>query len=92
MQECWHELQPEQIARGYYWSKEKQAWICLECGQVFEQEEIFARDGRFYTAEKAAALHLQQDHPDWIEKMLQENKKLLSLTEKQEQLLLAFAG
>ena len=92
MQECWHEMQPEQIARGYYWSKEKQAWICLECGQVFEQEEIFARDGRFYTAEKAAALHLQQDHPDWIEKMLQENKKLLSLTEKQEQLLLAFAG
>lgn len=92
MKEGWEQLDEQQLAQGYFFDRQKECWVCLDCLKEFDRQEIFAFDGKFYTAQKAVQLHQKKEHPDRLHKILEEEKKLLSLTEKQEQLLERFAA
>lgn len=90
MKEAWEKCSIEQIVRGWFADAEGNL-CCVECGKQFDPQEIFSVDGKFYTAQKAVELHLQKEHPQRLEELLEQEKKLLSLTDKQEQLLLLFS-
>jgi DNA-binding CsgD family transcriptional regulator len=79
----------EELAAGVA-HREDGALVCLCCGKVFAPDEIFPADGRFYTAARAAALHVQQMHPSRFQEFVSANARSLSITENQKELLQLF--
>ena len=53
MKEGWEQLDEQQLAQGYFFDRQKECWVCLDCLKEFDRQEIFAFDGKFYTAQKA---------------------------------------
>lgn len=66
------------------------ALICLSCGQRFETGEVYPFGEHFYTAERALQQHLQEQHADRLEELLRGSSEILSLTDKQKELLTLF--
>ena len=66
------------------------ALICLSCGQRFETGEVYPFGEHFYTAERALQQHLQEQHADHLEELLCGSSEILSLTDKQKELLTLF--
>lgn len=60
---------------------------CLLCGASFWDGEVYPMDRRFFTAEKAAILHVEQGHGDRLEQLLSSGSRYLSFTEHQKLLL-----
>jgi Uncharacterized protein conserved in bacteria len=80
----------EEIQKGFSFSAERDGYICLSCGEVFEKGEIFQIEKRFFEAKKAAALHVQAVHPEYLKNLITEDSKYNLLTENQQQLMLCF--
>ena len=76
MKEGWEQLDEQQLAQGYFFDRQKECWVCLDCLKEFDRQEIFAFDGKFYTAQKAVQLHQKKEHPDRLHKILEEEKKI----------------
>ena len=57
--------------------------VVLESGKIYYTDSLRLK--------KNVELHLQKEHPQRLEELLEQEKKLLSLTDKQEQLLLLFS-
>ncbi|MBQ2668560.1 MAG: DUF2087 domain-containing protein [Clostridia bacterium] len=66
-------------------------YTCIYCGKVFENGEVFPVGERFYTAQRAAQLHVEA-HGDALERIFEAGEKSLSLTENQKNLLALFAA
>lgn len=66
------------------------AYTCAYCGARFERGEVYAVDGRFFDAHRAAELH-SAAHGDKLERLFEAGGKALSLTENQKMLLTRFA-
>lgn len=78
----------EELQRGI--AEDGESFICVYCGERFEKGEVFPVGERFYTAERAAELHLEK-HDDRLEKLFEAGEKSLSLTENQKTLFTLFA-
>lgn len=81
---------PEALARGY--DEQGGAFVCLHCGKAFERGEVFEIGGRFFEAERAARLHVESEHPNRFDELLNSNGKYLSLTDRQKELFALFYG
>ena len=84
-------LSVEQMVKGLY-ADEGGNWICACCGKTFSAGEIFKIEKHYYTAERAAQLHMEAEHPDRLGDMLQQENKYLTLTAHQKELLELFAA
>lgn len=84
-------LSAEQMVAGVYADGEGN-WNCACCGKRFPAGEIFKVEKHYYTAERAARLHLEREHPDRLGDMLREENRYLSLTAHQKELLELFAA
>lgn len=62
-------------------------WTCIECGEVFEEGEVYPVQGRFYTAEKAAYLHAKAAHGCRFSQLLHTPGKYLNITDHQKNLM-----
>lgn len=82
----WFEYDLSDIKRGYHYDSEIRRYHCLICGKDFEQGEVFAVDGRFFEAAKAAELHVRKEHGGVAEVLLEGDKKLTGLTDNQKEL------
>lgn len=76
--------------RGY--SVEEEQFVCLFCGEVFENGVIYPQDGVLYEAEKFTKRHLEQEHGSVLTGLLGLGKKETGLTDTQRTLLEMFAA
>lgn len=67
-------------------------YTCLACGARFEEGEVYPLDGRFFTAQRAAAQHAQTAHGPWLEALLSQPGRYLALTEHQKTLVRLLAA
>lgn len=84
------ELTVSEIVDGYIYDGENQCFICLLCGKQFEKGEIFQLNERFYDAEKAIEVHLNEEHPERFNELINSDSKYLSITPTQKELIRLF--
>jgi hypothetical protein len=83
------ELTTDEIKRGY--RNEEGGHSCLLCGERFLKGEVFPIGGRFFEAEKAVSLHMEEKHADYLSSLIDGDTKYNSFTENQRTLLRLFA-
>ncbi|MGE7674585.1 DUF2087 domain-containing protein [Lysinibacillus sp. NPDC094403] len=83
------DLTIEEISSGYVDVGER--YECIFCKKIFDAEEVFKIDDRFFTAKKAIQLHIENEHISVFEALLQLNKKDTGLSDIQTELLKLFA-
>ncbi|MBN2536322.1 MAG: DUF2087 domain-containing protein [Spirochaetales bacterium] len=75
------------ITRGYI--RRKREYICLRCGEHFIQGIIYRIDDTFFAAEMACREHIHKKHDSMFHYLLNLDKKLTSISEKQKMILLS---
>ncbi|MCL1694616.1 MULTISPECIES: DUF2087 domain-containing protein [unclassified Lysinibacillus] len=83
------DLTIDELSRGYVDTGE--AYECIFCKEIFDGQEVFNIEGRFFTAKKAIHLHIEKEHISVFEALLQLNKKDTGLSDIQTELLKLFA-
>lgn len=82
---------PEDLAQGCRHADGR--WHCLFCPQAYDDDEVYAVDGRLFTAEGAVRRHVADTHGPAFQALLGLGRKYLSLTDHQVHILhLLFAG
>ncbi len=83
----------DELKQGYVYDAAEDSYICLVCGERFEDGEIFRlpQSDRFYEARKYAAYHVNEAHHSMLEYLLGLEKKTTGLTELQKSLIRDFA-
>lgn len=81
------------LKRGYVYQPESNEFVCLICGQRFENGLIYADSDRLYEAQKYLAVHISRSHQSMFHFLLSLDKKLTGLTDHQKAILeLLYAG
>lgn len=81
----------QELACGFSYLPEEDAYRCLFCHAAFPCGEIFPDNGRFYTAEAAAKRHVKTAHGGALASLLSSDSRYLTLTDHQKTLLRLFA-
>ncbi|KOP80206.1 transcriptional regulator [Lysinibacillus sp. FJAT-14745] len=79
----------EELSKGYVNTGD--GYECIFCKEIFDVEEVFQIDNRFFTAKKAIQLHIENEHNSVFEALLQLDKKYTGLSDIQTELLMLFA-
>ena len=72
---------------GFLYDAGRKSHTCLLCGKRFEEEEIYALEGRFFTADRAVREHLEREHGGWFQAFLNTESRYNTLTQNQKNLL-----
>lgn len=75
----------EELKRGYI--EEKNAYICLLCGEKIDKGVIYPYNDVLYEAERFIRIHIELSHQSVFEYLLRMDKKLTGLTDHQKGLL-----
>ena len=78
----------EELKQGYV--EEKDAFICLLCGEKVEKGIIYPYENNLYEAERYMRIHIETSHQSVFEYLVGMDKKLTGLTDHQRSLLLLF--
>lgn len=81
------ELDINALKRGYLFYPALSRYTCLTCGACFEQGEVYPFGGRFFQADRAVQLHVQQAHGDRFAQLVSDTGKYVPLTDHQRELL-----
>ncbi|UVI28862.1 DUF2087 domain-containing protein [Paenibacillus spongiae] len=81
-----------ELKQGFLYEAESESYVCLLCGESFEEGVVFPADGRFLEARKYAVYHIGAVHGSMLEYYLSLDKKATGLTDLQKQLIGAFAS
>ncbi len=81
------ELTVEELTRGYAWSAEKGAFICIFCGEEFAEGTVYERHGRMITADRAIREHVLEAHGGAFKGLIDLDKQINGLSEVQKQIL-----
>ncbi|EFM11176.1 Protein of unknown function DUF2087 [Paenibacillus curdlanolyticus YK9] len=79
------------LKRGFTWNEAAGAYVCLMCGESFEDGAIYSFDSRLYEARKAVAIHGAAAHDSMLDYLLKLDKKTTGLTDLQKELIGMFA-
>ena len=82
----------EEIKQGFQYDKEQKIYKCNYCEQFFEDGQIYAMEGNFYTAEHAVAKHIEKMHGGNLLQLISADSKYNTLTHNQKELVLLFAS
>lgn len=80
----------EELKQGWVLSADK--YVCLVCGEAFEEGAVYPHGQTLYEARKAVRLHLAGQHGSMLGYLLGLDKKATGLTELQRELLRSFAA
>jgi hypothetical protein len=80
----------DQMKRGYIWDSPAEAYICLICGERFDQGRIYPSGEAWYEAEKAVQIHIAREHGSIFRFLVELDKRYTGLTEHQKELLSYF--
>ena len=81
----------EELKQGYVYA-EQQAYVCLICGEAFEDGMIYEWEGRLYEARRFIRAHIEHQHGSMLTHLLSMDKKATGLTDLQKELIEDFAG
>ena len=83
-------LSIDDIKRGYIFNDDLNCYSCIKCTKTYEVGEIYKIGNRFFEASKAIELHVELEHSDYLEQLLNSDSKYNTLTENQKQLFQLF--
>jgi len=78
----------EEIKKGYI--EKDSIFSCILCGKKFEKGIIYADNGKFYDAEKAVVMHIENEHQSIFDYLVSLNKRQNGLSGHQGNLLRLF--
>lgn len=73
------------ITQGYF--EREDAFVCLHCGQEFQQAEIFKIDDAFYNSTYAIKQHIDTEHGGALKAVLSLPHEVTGLTDTQKNLM-----
>ena len=76
------------LKQGFLFDEESENYICLICGEHFEEGRIYLLQDDLMDAKKAVKTHIKTQHPPLAEYLVNLDKKVTGLTETQKDLLL----
>lgn len=83
----------EDLKKGYLFDNKKDIYICLLCGEKYENGVIYRDEDKFYSAEKMIKKHIINTHKSVFDFLIEMNKKYTGLSENQKDVLkLLFDG
>jgi len=77
-----------ELKQGY--REEKDAFLCLLCGEKVEKGVIYPHEGTLYEAERYMRVHIEDAHGSVFDYLIGLDRKLTGLTDHQNQLLRMF--
>jgi len=77
----------ETIKNGYFFDSQTNQYICSVCGATFEKGEIYPNDNRFFEASRAVCIHMEKEHGDVFDCLLESGSKYMTLTDNQKDLI-----
>lgn len=80
----------EELKKGYKHLANEEAYICLICGKVFEQGIIYEEKGKMYDALKFTKHHIEKEHTNTFEYLLNFDKKSSGVSDNQREMLKMF--
>lgn len=82
----------EELSDGYVFDESTEEYICLICGQKYEDGVLYPQIDReiFLEARKAINQHMKNNHPSMFNYLLGMDKKYTGLSEHQRELLHLF--
>ncbi|TCZ79889.1 DUF2087 domain-containing protein [Paenibacillus albiflavus] len=80
----------EEMKQGYVYDKANEVYVCLACGERFEQGRIYQIEDAWYEAEKYTRIHIVDKHISMFNYLINLNKKLTGLTDLQRSLITLF--
>ncbi len=78
----------DELKRGYV--QEKEAFVCLLCGETVEKGIVYPYENRFFEAERFMWIHIENTHGSVFDYLIGMDKKLTGLTDHQKSLLRLF--
>ena len=81
------ELTVEELTRGYVKDEESGAWICIFCGETFEEGLIYDVRGRLVNAERAMKEHILDSHGGVFYGLTGLDKQIHGLSDSQKDIL-----
>lgn len=84
------EFTSEELICGFQYRSQSNSYVCITCGKTFETGEVYPFGSRFFDANRAIQMHIEQEHPDRLSSFLNSESKYISLTENQKDLLRLF--
>ncbi|WP_026477439.1 DUF2087 domain-containing protein [Alkaliphilus transvaalensis] len=80
-------LSVEELKQGYRFNEDSSSYICNVCNRNFETGEIYQFDKRFFEAVRAVKIHVQAEHGDNFNQLLNTESKYNTFTENQKEIL-----
>ncbi|WP_139905128.1 DUF2087 domain-containing protein [Clostridium thermarum] len=80
----------EDIKRGYAYQEDKEKYICLMCGESFEEGYIYQADDELMEAKKAIVKHIGKNHGSVFEYLINMDRRYTGLTDIQKELVESF--
>lgn len=80
----------ENIKKGYMYNSQKKTYICLICGEEFEEGIIYKQGELLCDAKRAVKNHIEIQHGDMFNYLLNLNKKFTGLSDVQKEILSYF--
>lgn len=81
----------EDLQRGFIYCPDQKNFICLVCGEEFEHGMIYPFEGKLYTAQRYAEIHVDHKHEGMLHYLLSLDKKFTGVTHHQKQLIHFFS-
>ncbi|QAY68072.1 DUF2087 domain-containing protein [Paenibacillus protaetiae] len=85
----------EDLKKGFVYDSAKEQYVCLVCGEAFEEGIVYrvpGMDDRMYEAKRFAAYHMESVHGSMLAQLLEMDKKTTGLTDLQKELVRDFAA
>ncbi len=86
------ELEFNEIACGYRYDANRKIYECVVCGKTFDDNEVYPMDGRFLKAARAVEVHMEAEHGDYLDGLINNDSRYNTMTDNQKQLLKLFSG
>jgi len=81
------ELTVDELSQGYVWDESAGAYICIFCGERFEEGLIHSSHGRMLTAERAVKEHITDAHGGVFDGLTSLDKQIHGLSDSQRDIL-----
>lgn len=92
LSEMFWSASPEQLKQGYMHDAATDEFVCLICGEKFQNGIIYPHENLLYEASRFVRVHIASQHGSVLDFLLSLDKKLTGLTDHQRSLIRLFAA
>lgn len=81
------DLSIEELSAGYVSAEDKSGYVCIFCGEVFEDGLIYQSRNRMVTAERAVIEHVFDAHHGVFQALISLDKQISGISDTQKEVL-----